>query len=253
MLNAQEIAANGEPVDGEGSPYYEDGSVLKYSGGLYPFRNGKLINPLDPVNLLLCWPVLNGYDENEGFERILSTMLAVTRFRKKKYTVLTRYKSGAARTIKLEDGTDNIIILGDHAKQNSLCLPILSTQLSDEYRQDGIEVWKSLGFRTPPHYGIFMTEQTYGVDGGKGSRLLDGTDEVTYYNIIGGGRKVTVKKVHRDASVQEGSDDADRDWDYDYVDLVRYYIEVKPFSETSNLKTAPFRKTTPTFVWEEKQ
>lgn len=254
MLNEQEIFKNGNPVGGL-EAYCKGNTVIEYSGGLYPFHGETMLNPLDPVNLILSWPILGSYigDADSGFESILETMLAVTDFRKKKFSVMTRYKSGAARAIKLEDGSDKVVILGDFAKEKKLSLPILSTQLSDEYRQDGIEVWKSLGFRTPPHYGIFMTEQTYGVDGWKGSRLLDGTDEVTYYNIIGGGRKVTVKKVHRDANVQEVSDDADSDWDYDYVDLVRYYIEAKPFSETSKLKTAPFRKTTPNFVWEEKQ
>lgn len=249
MLNEQEIFKNGNTVGGH-EAYCKGNTVIEYSGGLYPFHGETMLNPLDPVNLILSWPILGSYcgDYDSGFESILETMLAVTDFRKKKFSVMTRYKSGAARTIKLEDGSDKIIILGDFAKARKLSLPILSTQLSDEYRQDGIEVWKSLGFRTPPHYGISMTEQTYSVDGWKGSRLLDGTDDVTYYNIIGGGRKVTVKKVHREASVQEVSDDVDSDWDYDYVDLVHYGIEVKPFSETLTLKAAPFHKTTPDYV-----
>ena len=249
MLNEQEILKNGSPVGGL-EAYCKGNTVIEYSGGLYPFHGESMLNPLDPVNLILSWPILGSYiDGDSDFESILETMLAVTDFRKKKFSVMTRYKSGAARTIKLEDGSDKIVILGDFAKARKLSLPILSTQLSDQYRQDGIEIWKSLGFRTPPHYGISVSEQTYGVDGWNGSRLLDGTDDVTYYNIIGGGRKVTVKKVHREANVQEVSDDMGSDWDYSYVDLVRYSIEVKPFSESLN---AQYRKTTPNYVWEDK-
>lgn len=185
-------------------------------------------------------------------------MLAVTEFRKKKYTVITRYKSGAARTIKLEDGTDNIIILGDHAKQHSLCLPILSTQLSDNYDQTDVKLWKELGFHTPPHYGICVKTSVYGVDGWHGMSLMEGTDTVTYYNIVGGGKKITIKKRRREVESQEVSSDEDRDWDFESVDETEYDIQV----EIDSQRKAEYRKkafvasghpTTPNFVWEDKQ
>ena len=252
MLTVEKILEEGTAVGGD-TPYSKGCYVLSYSGGFYPFDSKGMLNPLDPVNLILCWPIIGSQgDEDSDFEAILETMLAVTDFRKKGFSVMTRYKSGAARTIKLNDDTDKVIILGDYAKEKKLLLPILSTQLSDMYVQSNVELWKRLGFRTPPHYGICRSDCDYAVNGLHGDSVLEGNDHVTYYNIIGGGRKVTVKKVHREAEVQSVSDDDDRDWDYDYVDLVHYGIEVKPFSETLTLKAAPFHKTTPDYVSEDK-
>lgn len=252
MLTVDEILEEGESVGG-GTPYSKGCYVLSYSGGLYPFDSKGLLNPLDPVNLILCWPLCDDEelsDEDEDFESVLDTMLAVTDFRKKGFSVMTRYKSGAARTIKLNDGTDKVIILGDYAKEKKLLLPILSTQLSDMYVQSNVELWKSLGFRTPPHYGISRTDCDYDLHEWQGDSVLSGTDHVTYYNIIGGGRKVTVRKVHREAEVQTVSDDDDRDWDYGYTEFTTYKVSVTPFSES--LEHAPFKKTTPNYVWEDK-
>lgn len=254
MLKVEDILEDGESVGG-GTPFHLGGYVLKYSGAWYPFDSKGLLNPLDPVNLILCWPLCSDdelSDEDEDFESVLETMLAVTDFRKKGFSVMTRYKSGAARTIKLNDSTDKVIILGDYAKDKKLLLPILSTQLSDMYVQSNVELWKSLGFHTPPHYGICKTDCDYAVDGWHGDSVLSGTDHITYYNIIGGGKKVTVKKVHREAEVQTVSDDDDRDWDYGYTEYTTYSVSVKPFSESLELKAAPFHKTTPDYVWEDK-
>lgn len=254
MLKVEDILEDGESVGG-GTPFHLGGYVLKYSGAWYPFDSKGLLNPLDPVNLILCWPLCDDdelSDEDEDFESVLETMLAVTDFRKKGFSVMTRYKSGAARTIKLNDSTDKVIILGDYAKDKKLLLPILSTQLSDMYVQSNVELWKSLGFHTPPHYGICKTDCDYAVDGWHGDSVLSGTDHITYYNIIGGGKKVTVKKVHREAEAQTVSDDDDRDWDYGYTEYTTYSVAVKPFSESLELKAAPLHKTTPDYVWQDK-
>lgn len=252
MINIDDILEDGSQM-GCGSPYTPDSFVMKYSGGLYPFHEGKLLNPLDPLNLILSWEIINddtgledGSDEDREFERVLDTMLAVTRFRKCKYEIVTRYKSGAARAIRLLDGSDKVVILGDYAKDNGgLILPILSTQLSDNYRQEDTPAWKEFGFRTPPHYGICTFEQAYRVEGIHDIDVLEGTDEVTYYDIIGGGKKVVVKKVHRDAERQEISDSEDRDWDYGWVEGTAYSIKVS--------KDPAYHPTTPNFVWEDKE
>lgn len=253
MLKVEDILEDGES-QGEGLPYIRDGFVLEYSGGLYPFDTNGMLNPLDPVNLLLCWHLDEDFGcEDDGFETILKTMLAVTKIRKAGFSVVTQYKSGAARAVKLNDSTDKVLILGDYAKANKLVLPILSTQLSDNYDQSGIPLWKGLGFKTPPHYGICCSEQTYPVDGWHGGELLDGSDTVTYFNIIGGGKKVTVKKVYRDVQVQSVSDDMDQDWDYGAFEGTKYEITVKPFKdEKPTLKAGPFHKTTPKYVWQDK-
>lgn len=252
MLDIEDILEDGEAV-GEGTPFHLGGYVLEYSGAWYPFDAKGMLNPLDPVNLILCWPLPEEEGEvDEDFESVLNTMLAVTQFRKKGFEVVTKYKSGAARTIKLADGSDTVVILGDYAKGHKLLLPILSTQLSESYDQSAIELWKSLGFRTPPHYGICKTENTYNVDGWQGASLLSGDKTITYYNIIGGGKKVVVKKTYVEAEVQEISDDGDRDWDFGYVEHAEYHVTVTPISNTPSLKAAPFRSTTPQFVWEDK-
>ena len=61
-----------------------------------------------------------------------------------------------------------------------------------------------------------------------------------------------MKKVHREAEVQSVSGDDDRDWDYGYMEYTTYAVSVTPFSESLELKAAPFHKTTPDFVWEDK-
>lgn len=252
MINIDDILEDGDQM-GCGVSYTPDSFVMKYSGGLYPFQGGNLLNPLDPLNLILSWEIINddtgledGSDEDREFERVLDTMLAVTSFRKRKYEIITRYKSGAARAIKLLDGSDKVVILGDYARDNGgLILPILSTQLSDNYRQEDIPAWKEFGFRTPPHYEICTSEQDYRVDGVNDIDVLEGTDEVTYYDIIGGGKKVVIKKVHREAEKQEISDSEDRDWDYGWVEGTAYSITVH--------KDSSYHPTTPNFVWEEKQ
>jgi len=253
MLKIEDITEDGEPV-GEGTPWSLGGYVLKYSGALYPFDPKGMLNPLDPVNLVLCWPLP---EEEEGevdddFESVLNTMLAVTQFRKKGFEVVTKYKSGAARTIKLADGSDTVVILGDYAKSHKLLLPILSTQLSESYDQSAIELWNSLGFKTPPHYGIYKTENTYSVDGWQGASLLSGEKTITYYNIIGGGKKVVVKKTYVDAEVQEISDSDNRDWDFGNIEHTEYHITVTPISNFPTLKASTLRSTTPQFVWEDK-
>lgn len=253
MLKIEDITENGEPV-GEGVPFQLGGYVLEYSGAWYPFDPKGMLNPLDPVNLILCWPLPEEEGEvDDDFESVLNTMLEVTRFRKCGFSVITKYKSGAARTIKLADGSDTVIILGDYAKEHRLLLSILSTQLSESYDQSTIELWKSLGFRTPPHYGIFKTENTYSLDGWQGSSLLSGSKTITYFNIIGGGKKVVVKKTYDDAEVQEISDSDDRDWDYGSIEHTAYNVSVTPFSGGPTLKAAPFHSTTPKFKWEDKQ
>lgn len=253
MLKTEDILENGE-LQGNGSPFTPNGFVMEYSGAWYPFVDTGMINPLDPVNLLLCWCTAEGFgDEDSGFETVLNTMLAVTEIRKAGFSIVTRYKSGAARTVRLDDGTDKVIILGDYAKEKGLLLPILSTQLSDKYDQSLIPLWKSLGFTTPPHYGTCINENTYTVDGWHGEYLLDGSDTVTYYNIIGGGKKITIKKTYRDTLIQTVSDDSDRDWDYGSFEGTRYEIKVEPFQEKPVLKSKPFHKTTPDYVWQDKE
>ena len=253
MLKVKDITENGEPV-GDGTPFQSGGHILEYSGSFYPFDQKGLLNPLDPVNLILCWPL----PEEEGtvdedFESVLNTMLEVTRFRKCGFSVITEYKSGAARTIKLADGSDTVIILGDYAKEHRLLLHILSTQLSEAYDQSKIDLWKSLGFKAPPHYGIFKTENTYSLDGWQGTALLSGSKTVTYFNIIGGGKKVVVKKTYIDAEVQEVSDDDDRDWDFGHIENVAYQVSVTSVSNRTALKAAPFHGTTPQYKWEDRK
>lgn len=255
-MKVEDIIEDGEQVGDtvNGVPFHLGGYVLEYSGAWYPFDAKGMVNPLDPVNLVICWPVNpDGGDVDEGLESVLDTVLAVTGFRKKGFEVVTKYKSGAARTIRLLDGSDSVVILGDYAKEHKLLLPILSTQLSAAYDQSSIDLWKSLGFQTPPHYGAWKNENTYSVDGWHGSALLDGKKKITYYNIVGGGKKVTVKKTYVDAEVQEISDDDDRDWDYGYFERTTYEVSVVPFEDRPSLKSAPFHGTTPRYTWEDKR
>lgn len=252
MITSSQVLEEGDLIPGGGAPYIKGSFVMEFSGYLYPFdRDSNMLNPLDPVNLLLSWPIVGGDDDTGKFEKVLRTMIGVTAIRKAGFTPITQYKSGAVRTIKLTDGTDKVVILGEYARSRGLILPILSTQLSADYKQDSIDLWNSLGFKTPSHYGICSNTNTYSVDGWRGTALLDGSKTVTYYNIIGGGREITVKKVYSDVYVQSISDDDDRDWDYGADERTRYDISVKPID--AKFKTAaPYHKTTPNYVWQDK-
>ena len=252
MIKESTILEDGEILGDGGNSFYPGHFVVSYSGNLYPFSEKGMLNPLDPFNLIVSLPVVGTELDDSVLNKVINTMLSVTEIRKAGFTVITRYDSGAARTVHLEDGSNKVIILGDLAKNRHLILPILSTQLSGDYDQSKIEPWKSHGFKTPPHYGINTVENTYSVNEWHGDTLVEGTKEITYYNIIGGGKKLSVKKVRCDYDTQSVDTDGDSDWEYGNVERTSYSMSEQNIEEPKPFKTKPYRGTTPEYVWQDK-
>ena len=211
---------------------------MSYNGSIYPFCNGKMLNPLDPVELLCCMG--SGYDDRaiETAKKICRTVDMASKLRKEGYTIITRYKSGAPKAI-LESKTDNVLILGDLAKRENLLLPILSTQLADEqYDQSSVDAWKERGFNTPQKYDI--VEKTSYV---RSDEYLDEAEsQVTSYKFGG----ICVSFVHTEGESRTVSDDDDRDWDYGYFE--DDYMEICREAPDP----IPNKTEHPKFVWQDK-
>jgi hypothetical protein len=151
-------------------------------GAWYPFINGKLSNPLDPITLLESMLAIAGPSGSASpmtmpIDRLLMTCTVATEIREKSPVFITKCNSGAPKTL-LVDG--KVVILGDKAKKDGLMLSILSSQIAgDSYDQSSVDAWKSLGFTRPRilrvkcKKGWFESEQrnekvwrTYTIDGG---------------------------------------------------------------------------------------
>ena len=239
-MNDQTILEEGYGVGAGNDSLYRNSFVMSYNGSLYPFCNGKMLNPLDPVELLCCMD--SGYDDRaiETAKKICRTVYMASKLRKEGYTIITRYKSGAPKTI-LESKTDNVLILGDLAKKENLLLPILSTQLADEqYDQSSVDAWKERGFKTPRKYDI--VDKTSYVMSGAGEDLDEVESQVTNYKFGG----ICVSFVHAEGESRTVSDDQDRDWDYEHFE--DDYMEI--YREAPD--PIPNKTEHPKFVWQDK-
>ena len=138
-----------------GSAYMEDSTVVNVDGSSYPLSMGHLVNPLAPVNLIICMP---GNDEPDHPSiphvlKILDTIFAAQGLRTVGYEIVSRKDSGAPTVIKERNGFVNG--LGDYAKKHNLYYPLLCAQLADsEFIQDRVHPWNEYGFKTPPLYMI---------------------------------------------------------------------------------------------------
>lgn len=121
-------------------------------GAWYPFINGKLSNPLDPITLLESMLAIAGPSGSVSpmalpIDKLLMTCTVATEIREKSPVFITKCNSGAPKTL-LVDG--KVVILGDKAKKDGLMLSILSSQIAgDSYNQSSVDAWKSLGFNKP--------------------------------------------------------------------------------------------------------
>lgn len=246
MKSDEEILEIGCAAMGEGSCRPDSGIVMM-DGCMYPFHGERMTNPLDPVELLISVP--HGgrdYDSDNTHElscvnRILSTLEVACDLRKRGFTVITKYKNGAPKTILMKDD-DKVLILGDLAKQQNLILHILSTQIAEDYDQSVIPCWKERGFRTPPKYWINKVENEYVTD----NAFAYGEQSVTYYNVKGPDGEVTVKLVYYEGTSMEVSDDDDRCFDEEAETYEYFEVTDK------RIKTTPFHRSTPSYVWQDK-
>lgn len=166
-------------------------------GAWYPFINGKLSNPLDPITLLESMLAIAGPSGSVSpmalpIDKLLMTCTVATEIREKSPVFITKCNSGAPKTL-LVDG--KVVILGDKAKKDGLMLSILSSQIAgDSYDQSSVDAWKSLGFIKPRILkvkrkgGWFESSQrpervwrTYTIDGGypvMEVKVIDGEDGI---------------------------------------------------------------------------
>lgn len=254
MKSDIEIFESGDSIC-PGVSHYEDGGLIHLDGCYFPFRGKVMQNPLDPANLLLCPPVFvadsecddDSEDEGTDFiEKVLNTLLHVTDIREKGYRISTRYSSGAPRTI-IQDGTEKTLILGDYSKENNLLLPLLSTQLADEqYSQEKVDAWKQRGFKTAPKYKCFVTTYTDNLEGnhfGSMAFVSYGKKEQTYYNVYGGGLKISVVKKHVEVEIEDYEDDDSGDFEG------REYTNWRINSVKKKSKHPVSKK--PAFIWQD--
>lgn len=223
-------------------------SLLLSNGHAYPFIGKRMLNPLDPVTLLLSIvEVDENTDDDRAMEwayRICRTVHEAWRIRKSGYSIVTRYKSGAPRVV-LDKVTNKVIILGELASSNRLILPILSTQLADNgYEQANVEAWKERGFTTPEKYDVrYRTSTWEDPDPGFGYNYKTRTLESWHFGGYG------FYFIKEEAEVAEVSDDGDRDFDYEGVEHEYFRIEKDNAKETGGV---PGKTERPQFIWQDK-
>ena len=240
MKTDEEIVREGWEI-GSGDSYYRDGIVIYHNGYLYPFRGGKMVNPLDPMNIILCMEIIKEFDSKDSkfIRQVCDTVLKANEIRKAGYSIITRYKSGAPKAVL--DSTNNVIILGELAKSNKLILPILSTQLSDgSYDQSSIAVWKERGFRTPAKYTAEFSHSEWSGDSGEFGQ--DYTSRTSDSYTIG---DYIVSFVEEEKTVTEINDSDGPD--LDYSGWSRSFVTIERAVESSLSKTER-----PEFVWQDR-
>lgn len=166
------------------SACWDDSTVVAVDGALYPLRDGKLLNPLDPVNLLMSMPCNDSCNFGAAatylkyVAMILNTVLQAQYFRKNGYHIISRKDSGAPTVIKTSD--EKVHILGEIAKKDNLYYPILCMQLVDDrYNQSSTSPWDAYGFKNPPFYNIET-----GYDDSHNEDYLETSHTQSHYHIV---------------------------------------------------------------------
>lgn len=223
-------------------------SLLLLDGHVYPFIDTHMLNPLDPVALLLS---IVGVGENTGDDKamewaskICRTVHEAWRIRKSGYSIVTRYKSGSPRVV-LDKVTNKVIILGELASSKNLILSILSTQLSDNgYEQSNVEAWKERGFTTPEKYDVSYCTSTW-EDPNPGFGYIYKTRTLKSWHFGGYGFYF----IKEESEVEEVSNDNNRDFDYEGAEHEYFRIEKDKEQETCG---APGKTERPHYVWQDK-
>lgn len=146
-----------------------DSKLVLFNGQIYPFMYNRMVNPLDPRELLysICKEGSNNADADVIYwaRKILNTVREASKIRSCGYSIVTKYKSGSPRAI-IDTSTNNVIILGELCTRKGLILPIFSVQLADnDYRQENVEVWRKKGFWAPQRYNCEYSKNSWENDG----------------------------------------------------------------------------------------
>lgn len=243
MKTDEEIFEEGKAIAGHG-PDENYRSLVILKGQAYPFLGTKMLNPLDPVELLCSICQVDENDESDEVVHwarcICNTVQEAWRIRRSGYSIITRYKSGAPRVV-LDAVTNNVIILGELCSKKGLILPILSTQLADaEYRQDNVAVWKERGFVAPPKYDVHHNVSSWDdPDIEPECSWKRRTLETWEF----GGYRFSIIKV--EAELMDVSDSDSRDFDYEGVEDEYFRLEKEE-------PKVPSKTERPEYVWQDK-
>lgn len=207
-----------------GSAFMEDSTVVNVDGSYYPLHSGRLVNPLDPANLLLCMPG-GGEPEHPNLPhvlKIINTLFEAQKLRTSGYEIISRKDSGAPTVIKERNGFVNV--LGDFSKKHSLYYPLLSTQLADgAFVQKAVHPWSEYGFKTPPVYAIDVKSYVDHIEGLMESRHITGK----VFRILSddGFGVITVDVKHVEVAELSISESDNHDLEYSGLDYDVFNVE----------------------------
>ena len=210
-----------------GSAFMEDSTVVNVDGSYYPLHSGRLVNPLDPVNLLVCMPG-GGEPEHPNLPhvlKIINTLFEAQKLRTSGYEIISRKDSGAPTVIKERNGFVNV--LGDFAKKHSLYYPLLCTQLADgAFVQEAVHPWSEYKFKTPPLYMIDVKSYVDHNEDLMESRDIAGK----VFRIINadGSVRVTVDVKHVEVEELSISESDNHDLEYSGLDYDVFNVEYLP-------------------------
>lgn len=125
------------------SAFYSNSCIVEVDGGLYPMSAGHLLNPLDADELLKC---CNVYDDADKIDKILKTITAAKNIIKDGFTVITKLKSGAPRSIMNRD--NYVTVLSELSKEKGMYFPLLSVLISDDdWNVSSIDAFKDMEWK----------------------------------------------------------------------------------------------------------
>lgn len=213
--------------------------IVEDNGSFFPVVSGSLANPLDPESYITVFRRNESYRTSktaELLDRVLATCEHAYKFRKAGFEVVTYSTTGVPKVIKSEG---IVYILGDYSKKNNLIYPILCVQLSDStYDQSKSEAWSKYKFTTPDKIDTVSEFDSKPVRGHLGA---DEYSSTTY--TLNADKYVNqyIITIH----VSDEFTSRGRNTDYE----VTFDCKEKP----KKRKACRSHKTTPDFVWEEKQ
>lgn len=206
--------------------------LLLSDGYLFPFKDGHLVNPLNPFDLIVAVRANSTYEAQCVMATVIRTCEEATRIRDKGYDIIARSRSGCPRVI---NSNGYVIILPDYASKHNLYLPILSTQLSDEqWFQNKVKPWDEYGFSNPSKVDIRKVSS-------KSHDRWDVESSTTVYS-------VDDDKLLNVEWVSEGLNKL-----CDTYYTFSLYPKPKENDDVPKVrKSVTYSKTTPNYVWEDK-
>ena len=212
--------------------------IVEDDGSFFPVVDGRLANPLDPESYITIFRRNERYRTSSAVEllgKVLCTCRHASKFRKAGFDVITYSTAGVPKVIKSEG---IVHILGDYSKKNDLIYPILCVQLSDStYDQSKSDAWSAYKFATPDKIDTVSEFDSHPVRGHLGA------DE----------RSSTTYTLNSDKYVNQEIITIHTKDEFTSRGLYTDYEVTFDFKEKPKKKKAVARKTTPDYVWQDKE